>query len=172
MVVLELPRLQSGSRRASADKGTLFLRPDNSVERILAHRQRSLESQRSQRGESPVQPTGVAHGGEAGHLRSATFSGDVRMDNSGTAAHARERRPGRPEFQREQCVTTVHTEDNVRLVQHQKPANASASRAGCRSQRVGHRLPGGRRPAPATRRHVRSGPDRHPAGARHRRRHW
>ena len=48
-------------------------------------RQRSTGVAGSQRGESPVQPTGIAHGGEAATpLRSATFSGDVRMVNSRT----------------------------------------------------------------------------------------
>src|SRR6478672_4109766 len=35
VVDLDLPRLQNGARRATADKGTLSLRPDNTVESIL-----------------------------------------------------------------------------------------------------------------------------------------
>src|SRR5205085_925999 len=33
---LEHPRVDSGSRRSTADKATLFLRPDNTVDRVLA----------------------------------------------------------------------------------------------------------------------------------------
>ena len=36
VIELDLPRMQNGARRAMADKGTLYLRPDNTVERILA----------------------------------------------------------------------------------------------------------------------------------------
>jgi len=36
VVVLDLPRMRNAFRSASADKGTLFLRADNTVDRILA----------------------------------------------------------------------------------------------------------------------------------------
>ena len=45
LVVLDLPRMQNASRHASADKGTLFLRPDNTLERILASGNVRVESQ-------------------------------------------------------------------------------------------------------------------------------
>jgi lipopolysaccharide export system protein LptA len=56
VVTLNLPRMQNASRSASADKGTLFLRPDNTVDRILASGNVRVESQGVFH-ESSVQPT-------------------------------------------------------------------------------------------------------------------
>src|SRR6266849_3191296 len=47
VVDLDLPRLQYGPRRSTADKGTLFLRADNTVDRILAAGNVRVESEDS-----------------------------------------------------------------------------------------------------------------------------
>ncbi len=78
VVELDLPRLQSGDRRSSADKGTIFLRPDNTVDRILAGGNVRVESDdaKSAKVQSNQLDLLMAEKGDA--IRSATFSGDVR----------------------------------------------------------------------------------------------
>ncbi|MGA9799529.1 MAG: LptA/OstA family protein [Terriglobales bacterium] len=127
VVDLDLPRLQSGSRRSTADKGTLFLRPDNTVERIFATGNVHVESEDS--GSEKVQSDQaellLAEKGET--VRTATFSGDVRVENSGS--QPMQGSAGRVvlNFTGNNVLSTVHSQDNVRLLQHQKPSPNSAS---------------------------------------------
>jgi lipopolysaccharide export system protein LptA len=127
VVDLDLPRLQNGARRATADKGTLFLRPDNTVERIFASGNVRVESEDSgsEKVQSDQMELLVAEKQDT--LHSATFSGDVRVENSGPQPV--QGNAGRVvlNFTRNNVLSTVHSQDNVRLVQHQKPASASAS---------------------------------------------
>jgi lipopolysaccharide export system protein LptA len=60
-------------------------------------------------------------------VRSATFSGNVRVENSGPQPV--QGNAGRVvlNFTGNNVLSTVHSQDNVRLVQHQTPASASAS---------------------------------------------
>jgi len=126
VVFLDLPRLESGSRNASADKGTLFLRPDNSLERILAAGNVQLESQGASAAKVQANQLELLMAEKQDTLRAATFSGNVRMVNSGT--QPMQGNAGRVvlNFSGNNVLTTVHTEENVRLVQHQEPAKPSA----------------------------------------------
>src|SRR5882724_4023679 len=127
VVDLDLPRLQYGPRRCTADKGTLFLRADNTVDRILAAGNVRVESEgsSSEKVESDQMELLVAEKQDA--VRSATFSGNVRIENSGPQPV--QGNAGRVvlNFTGNNVLSTVHTQDKVRMVQHQKPASASAS---------------------------------------------
>jgi lipopolysaccharide export system protein LptA len=126
VVDLDLPRLQYGPRRSTADKGTLFLRADNTVDRILAAGNVRVESEdsSSEKVESDQMELLVAEKQDA--VRSATFSGNVRVENSGPQPV--QGNAGRVvlNFTGNNVLSTVHTQDNVRMVQHQKPASSSA----------------------------------------------
>ena len=67
VVELDLPRMQTGARRATADKGTLYLRADNTVRAHSCQRQRSGRIRGRCVGESAVGSDGASHGREAGH---------------------------------------------------------------------------------------------------------
>src|SRR6185295_6307110 len=127
VVDLDLPRMQNGERRATSDKGTIYLRADNTVERILATGNVRVESEDS--GSEKVQSNQmellVAEKQDT--VRSATFSGNVRVENSGPQPV--QGNAGRVvlNFTGNNMLSTVHSQDNVRLVQHQTPASASAS---------------------------------------------
>ncbi len=126
VVELDLPRLQNGARQASADKGTIYLRQDNTVDRILASGNVRVESEAS--GSEKVQSNQLELllADKADRLRSAAFSGDVRMENSGP--RPMQGNAGRVvlNFTGNNVLSTVHSQDNVRLMQHQQPATASA----------------------------------------------
>ncbi len=127
VVDLDLPRLQYGPRRCTADKGTLFLHADNTVDRILAAGNVRVESEgsSSEKVESDQMELLAAEKQDA--VRSATFAGNVRIENSGPQPV--QGNAGRVvlNFTGNNVLSTVHTQDNVRMVQHQKPASASAS---------------------------------------------
>jgi lipopolysaccharide export system protein LptA len=127
VVDLDLPRLQNGARRATADKGTLFLRADNTVERILASGNVRVESEDSGSEKVQSDQMELLVADKQDTVRSATFSGDVRLENSGP--QPMQGNAGRVvlNFTGNNVLSTVHSQDNVRLVQHQKPASTSAS---------------------------------------------
>jgi lipopolysaccharide export system protein LptA len=124
LVTLDLPRLQSASRRASADKGTLFLRQDNTLQSILASGNVRVESEGPRSGKIQSNQLELLMADRQDTLRNATFSGDVRIDDSG--AQPMQASAGRVvlNFAGMNVLTTVHSEENVKLVQHQKSATA------------------------------------------------
>jgi lipopolysaccharide export system protein LptA len=143
LVALDHPHLQSGARRCDADEATLFLRPDNTLDHVLARGNVLVKAESSQPAGSS-QPTEVRSeqlelimAKQHDSLRSAVFSEDVRalvagaqpmQGNAGrvvlefSPSHA----PGKGSSGRN-LVTKVHAEDNVKLLQHQNPASPSAS---------------------------------------------
>jgi lipopolysaccharide export system protein LptA len=126
VVVLDLPRMRNASRSASADKGTLFLRADNTVDRILASGNVRVESQGASSAKVQSNQLELLMVERLDALRNATFSGDVRMEGSGPQAmHGT---AGRVvlNFTRNNVLSTVHTQENVKLVQRQEPAKGSA----------------------------------------------
>jgi lipopolysaccharide export system protein LptA len=173
LVVLDHAHLRSGARQCDADQATLFLRPDNTLDRVLARGNVLVSGDRSQ-------PVGNPEPAEARSeqlelimakqrdlLRTAVFSGDVRVRVAGRSpSDSTEDGPPRPtklsqdpdkpeqtppgwpmlgnagrvvlEFSGEtssrkkhssgqNLLTKVHAEDHVKLLQHQNPANPSAS---------------------------------------------
>jgi lipopolysaccharide export system protein LptA len=126
LVSLELPRLQSASQRASADKGTLFLRPDNTLQSLLASGNVLVESEGQRSGRVQSDHLELLMADKQDALHTATFFGDVRIENSGT--QPMQGSAGRIvlNFAGANVLTTVHTQENVRLVQPQKPATGSA----------------------------------------------
>ena len=127
IVDLDLPRLQNGARRATSDKGTLFLRPDNTVERILASGNVRVESEDA--GSEKVQSNQLEllMAEKQDTVRSATFWGDVQVENSGPQPMHGEAGRVVLNFTGNNVLSTVHSQDNVKMLQHQKPASASAS---------------------------------------------
>ena len=127
VIDLDLPRLQSGARRASGDKGTLFLRPDNTVERILASGNVHVDSEEagSEKIQSDQLELLMAEKQDA--VRSATFWGNVQVEKSG--AQPMQGNAGRVvlNFAANNVLALVHSQDNVRLLQHQQPTSTSAS---------------------------------------------
>ena len=127
VVDLDLPRMQNGERRATSDKGTIYLRANNTVERILATGNVRVESEDSGSEKVQSHQMELLVAEKQDTVRSATFSGNVRVENSGPQPV--QGNAGRVvlNFTGNNVLSTVHSQDNVRLVQHQTPASASAS---------------------------------------------
>jgi lipopolysaccharide export system protein LptA len=116
-VVLEQPRLTREGQRMESQRAVLFLRPDNTVDHILA----SDGVEADLAGDSPVHARATqaeftinqAQGG----LSSAVFTGDVHLDSAGD-------RPARSsagrivlDFGARNLVRAIHAQDNVKLVE-------------------------------------------------------
>jgi lipopolysaccharide export system protein LptA len=122
---LDHPLLSTAARRCQSDQATMFLRPDNRVGRVLATGnvliQTDAEPATKARGDQLELFVGEKREG----LRNAILSGNVTAEMSG--AQPMQGSAGRVvlDFGGRNQVTKVHTEENVRLVQHQTSTGAS-----------------------------------------------
>ena len=152
-VVLDHPHLQSAARQCDADEATLFLRPDNTLDRVLARGDVLVQAQGSQPAETRSDQLELIMAKQHDALRTAVFSGDVRAQvagaNSMEDGRPRPSKPSNPqkaadetpqewpmqgnagrvvlEFSDKNLLTKVHAQDNVKLLQHQNSAGNSAS---------------------------------------------
>ncbi|MBS1849996.1 MAG: LPS export ABC transporter periplasmic protein LptC [Acidobacteria bacterium] len=129
MAVLEQPQVVSGSRRTRADKATLFLRPDNKIERVLAEGKVEMEAGGEQSGEVKAQELELVLSEQA-TLRRATFSGDVRMQVQGEQPMQGSAGRVQMTFRGKNELVNVHTQDNVKIWQRQTAASTSNTSAG------------------------------------------
>jgi lipopolysaccharide export system protein LptA len=127
LVVLDLPHLQTHSQQSDADQATLFLRPDNTVERLLALGHVRVESEGKQPAQVRSDQLEMLMGEQQNTVRTATFSHNVQMEVSGTQSMQGSAGRAILHFVGKNQLTIVHTEENVKLTQHQKPATASAT---------------------------------------------
>ncbi len=127
MVVLEQAHLQSGLRNAQANQAELYLRPDNSVERVLAQGDVRLEIKGPQPAEVHAAQVELTLSSQRGMLRTAIFSGDVQAESRGREPIAASAGRALLSFAANNVLTKVHTEDQVKLQQHQRPSAPAAS---------------------------------------------
>jgi lipopolysaccharide export system protein LptA len=152
LVLLDHPHLRSGERQCDADEATLFLRPDNTLDRVLARGNVLVKAEGSQPAEARSEQLELSMAKQRDTLRTAVFSGDVQVQVAG-AQPLDDARPGpsKPnqdqnapdqtpsgwpmqgkagrvvlEFSGKNLLAKVHAEDHVKLLQHQRPASASA----------------------------------------------
>jgi lipopolysaccharide export system protein LptA len=144
--------LRSGERQCDADEATLFLRPDNTLDSVLARGNVLVKAEGSQPAEARSEQLELTMAKQRDTLRTAVFSGDVQAQVAGAQsmeeAHPRPSKPnedpntpdqtpqGWPmqgkagrvvlEFSGKNLLTKLHAEDHVKLLQHQRPASASA----------------------------------------------
>jgi lipopolysaccharide export system protein LptA len=127
LVVLDLPHLQAHSQQSDADQAALFLRPDNTVERLLALGHVRVESEGKQPAQVRSDQLEMLMGEQQNTVRTAIFSHNVQMEVSGTQPMQGSAGRAILHFVGKNQLTTVHTEENVKLTQHQKPATSSAT---------------------------------------------
>ena len=147
-VLLDQVHLESGARQCNADEATLFLRPDNTVDRVLARGDVIVKAEGPRRAEARSEQLELIMAKERNMLRSAVFSGDVRVLVADAESADRPSKPsstpppvnqpqqewpmqggaGRValEFSGKNLLTKVHAEDHVTLLQHQNSAKTSA----------------------------------------------
>src|SRR6202790_3544372 len=86
LVVLDHPHLRSGARQCDADEATLFLRPDNTLDRVLAQgnvlvkANNAQASSTSQTAEARSEQLDLIMAKEHATLQTAVFSGEVKVE--------------------------------------------------------------------------------------------
>jgi lipopolysaccharide export system protein LptA len=124
--VLEHPHVQSPSRRLDADKGTLFLRPDNTLDRVLASGNVRIESDSVPPTRVRAAQLDVRMAAQRDILRTAVLSGDVQLERAGAEPTQGTAERVVLNFTGKNLLNTVHTEGNVKLAQHQKSNTTSS----------------------------------------------
>ena len=97
LVVLDHPQLRSGARQCDADEATLFLRPDNTLDRVLARGNVMVKAEGPQPAEARSEELELIMAKQHDTLRTAIFSGDVRAQVAQTSSMEDGRpRPSKP----------------------------------------------------------------------------
>jgi lipopolysaccharide export system protein LptA len=117
-LVLDRPHIVEGSERSEADKATVFLSPDNKLERVLAEGNVLVRSDRVQSIETRAEQLDLLMAGEPAVLARAVLSGDVRFatsDENGIQGKA-----GRAilDYQQSKTLKAVYADQGVTLTQH------------------------------------------------------
>ena len=127
LVVLENVRVETRSQTAHADRATLFLRKDNTVERVLTEGNLSIESGAKKTARMQAAQMELFMAGTNSAVRIAVFSGDVRLESIGPGAMQASAGKVTLNFSGKNVLTTARAEDNVRLLQRQKPTAHSTT---------------------------------------------
>jgi lipopolysaccharide export system protein LptA len=126
-VWLDHPQMTTAARRCQSDQATVFLRPDNRVSRIMATGNILVQGDADPAANARGDQLELLMGDKREGLRTAILSGNVTGDVAG--AQPMQANAGRVvfDFGARNRVTKVHTEENVKLVQHQTSTDTSHS---------------------------------------------
>ena len=137
-ILLRSPSAENLQQQAQADEVTLFLREDNTLDHAIATgdvRMKSLENALSARGggSKPVSPTWSEISAQKLELLMqphtgidhAVFSGDVRLTRQGSQSADATAGRATLNFTGKNVLTTIHAEQQVKLLQHQKGTGGS-----------------------------------------------
>jgi lipopolysaccharide export system protein LptA len=125
-VVLDHPQLEMINRKCQADAATLFLRPDNTLARVLASGNVLVQVTGVQIAEARSEQLEITLAGQQSTLKTAVFSGAVTAEVSGDQPiHANAGRV-QLDFVGKNILTKVRAEQAVKLTQQQKASGNSA----------------------------------------------
>ena len=116
-VVLIKPRMSREPQELRADRAIFFLRPDTTVERILAEGGVEADLQGASEARSRADRAELLLAGPRNLLQTATLTGNVQLVSQGD--HPAEAAAGRATlfFAGDQLLQKVHAEDGVKLAQ-------------------------------------------------------
>ena len=126
VIVLEHADLQNGMQRSQADHATLFLNSANVLQRVLAEGNVLITSEAAPPTRARARQLELLMGEQRDTLRTAILSGDVQMESLGP--EPMQGTAGRVvlNFGAKNVLATVHADENVHMLQHQKPSSPSA----------------------------------------------
>jgi len=127
IIVLQQARLENASEHAESDVATLYLRPNNSLQRIFSEGHVLVRSKGPEPEEARSEQLVLELAQEHNELRSATFGGNVQVENSGPQKTQGWANRAVLNFQGRNVLTTVHSEGKVRLLQHQAQGGSQAN---------------------------------------------
>ena len=126
-VVLDHAQMETPVRHCEADRATLFLRPDNTLARVLATGNVLIQSRGETPAESKADELELTMANRSSALRTAVMWGNVTAEIHGTKPI--QAAAGRVvfDFAAKNVLTKVHAEDAVKMAQRQSPQAASSA---------------------------------------------
>ena len=125
--VLDRVHARSAARRGEADKVTLYLRSDNTLDRAVATGNVMAEAEGPSSGRFSATQLELLMRENNQGIQSAIFSGDVNIEASGAqSGEAKARRVAFNFSGKKNILQSARTEGDVRLLQHQKSASGTA----------------------------------------------
>ena len=125
-VVLEHPRLQNEDGTVQAELATLFLGPENEVQRVLATG--NVNAETTEPGADPMRARAdqaeLLLTGKQNLLRTATLTGNVHVERGGSQPIEGDAGRAILDFLGQNELQKVHAMDGVRLAQHNASAGA------------------------------------------------
>ena len=125
-VLMDRPHVQSGVQQCDSDHGTLFLKDDNTLDRVLAQDNVIIRSGGQSGGQATADQLELKMA-DSGTIRTATLSGNVRAVAGGTQPIQANAGRTVMDFVGKNVLTKVHAEESVKLIQHQRPASGSST---------------------------------------------
>jgi lipopolysaccharide export system protein LptA len=125
-VLLDHPHVKNGSQQGEADQATLFLRNDNTLDSVVAQGNVLLQTSGTAVAQARAERLQLNMTEQGSELKTAVFTGSVQADVGG--AQPMEANAGQVdlEFGNQNVLKKVHSEDGVRLIQHQNPSSPNA----------------------------------------------
>ena len=128
-VLLTYPRLTRQGETTVADQATVFLRPDDTVERVLAEGNVQSELQGKSKARAQSERAEIFLTGPRDLLQRAEFSGNVHMLSEGAQPAEADAGHVILHFAGKQVLQKVHAEGGVRLAQKNVSGQAAAGSA-------------------------------------------
>ena len=117
-IVLETVRLARTRKQMQSDRATLYLRADNTVERILAEGNVQTEVRGSSESHARSDRADMLLTGTRNQLTSAVLTGNVHLQTNGGQPASGDAGQATLYFGANQTLEKVHAEDGVRLAQN------------------------------------------------------
>jgi lipopolysaccharide export system protein LptA len=125
-VVLDHPRMNRVEQKLEAEKATLFLRPDNTVARVVAQGGVQAEVHGRSEMHARADQAEVILNSKQDSLRTAVFSGGVKVDSGGPQPMSGNAGRMLLDFSGKNRLEKIHAEEGVKLVQHRTPPTSNA----------------------------------------------
>jgi len=141
------PRIRRAGQFLQAAEGTLFLRPDNALEHMLARGDVRVRTQGKQPAEVQAAQLDLILVPPDTLLRTATFSGGVHLEGGGPEPMEGQAGTAVVNFSGKNILNSVRAGQNVRLIEHQKSAAGAnaAQDVEIQASAMDFRVAGGRR---------------------------
>jgi lipopolysaccharide export system protein LptA len=128
-ILLSAPRMAHEERRLRSDRATLFLRDDNTVDRILADGDVESEMHGTSEATARADRVELFLSGPQNLLTMAILSGNVKLASRGERPTQAVTGRATLRFAGKQVLQTVHAEEGVKLTQKKIEAASSGGRA-------------------------------------------
>jgi len=128
-VVLDHPHLaiKQGKEWADAEKATLYLRPDNTLDHVIAENSVRLAADSAQPARAQCDQFNLLMQPGRGVISTATLTGHVQMNLIGQQPLQENSDAAVLYFSGANVLTKIHAEKNVRLLQHQATGNEKSA---------------------------------------------